>query len=190
MTAPSISDTAATDRQDIARVLAGDREAYADLVDRHQGRIIAHLTRLVGRDAADDLAQESFVRAYQALGRYDPTYPFRGWLLVIASRLAANHAVKRREQTLGDAIGDHGGGDDPGRALSENDALEALQRRLDAALALLTPDARTLYELRFRQELAVDELAIHFCISANALKVRIHRLRSQLAEHLGLPSTE
>ena len=90
MTAPSISDTAATDRQDIARVLAGDREAYADLVDRHQGRIIAHLTRLVGRDAADDLAQESFVRAYQALGRYDPTYPFRGWLLVIASRLAAN----------------------------------------------------------------------------------------------------
>jgi RNA polymerase sigma-70 factor, ECF subfamily len=84
--------TAEIDRVDVARVLAGDLEAFAVLVDRHQGRITSHLTRLVGRTDAEDLAQDTFVRAYQALDRYDATYPFRGWLLVIASRLAASTA--------------------------------------------------------------------------------------------------
>jgi RNA polymerase sigma-70 factor (ECF subfamily) len=184
--APASASTADEDRRDIVRVLGGDNEAFSALVDRHQGRIIAHLTRLVGRDAAEDLAQEAFVRAYQALPRYDATYPFRGWLLVIATRLAVNHGERRREQPLGEAIADHGRHHDPGRELADRDALSALERRIDAALDRLTPEARALYELRFRQELSIDALASHFAVSTNALKVRIHRLRTQLADRLGL----
>ncbi len=186
MSIPASASTADEDRRDIVRVLAGDSEAFSALVDRHQGRLIGHLTRLAGRDAAEDLAQEAFVRAYQALPRYDATYPFRGWLLVIATRLAVNHLARRRELPLGEAIGDQGRHHDPGRELGERDALGALVRRIDAALERLTPEARALYELRFRQELPVGDLASHFGISANALKVRIHRLRSQLAELLGI----
>jgi RNA polymerase sigma-70 factor (ECF subfamily) len=184
--------TAEQDRRDVAVVLAGDADAFAALVDRHQGRILGHLARLVGRDDAEDLAQETFVRAYQALPRYDATYPFRGWLLVIASRLAANHAARRRERTLGDALADHPaapaghGRHDPAQRFAEDDAAADLVRRLDQALATLSPDARALYELRFRQELPIEELANHFAISENALKVRIHRLRAQLASQLGL----
>jgi RNA polymerase sigma factor (sigma-70 family) len=184
-TAPT--GTAEEDRRDVARVLAGDVEAFAALVDRHQGRIVSHLTRLAGRSDAEDLAQDTFVRAYQALPRYDATYPFRGWLLVIASRLAANHAAKRRERRLGDhgdAVGP--GTDDPARTVSEADAADDLQRRLDRALGGLNPEARALYELRFRQQLTPAELASHFAISENALKVRVHRLRAQLAARLGL----
>lgn len=70
--------TADEDRREVARVLSGDVEAFAVLVDRHQGRIVSHLTRLVGRSDAEDLAQDTFVRAYQAIERFDPTYPFRG----------------------------------------------------------------------------------------------------------------
>lgn len=184
--APASASSADQDRRDIVRVLSGDREAFSALVDRHQGRIIAHLARLAGRDAAEDLAQEAFVRAYQALPRYDATYPFRGWLLVIATRLAFNHGARRGEQPLGEAIADHGRDHDPGRELTERDALSALVRRIDAALDHLTPEARALYELRFRQELSIDALASHFDVSTNALKVRIHRLRTQLAERLGL----
>jgi RNA polymerase sigma factor (sigma-70 family) len=186
MSIPASASTADEDCRDIVRVLGGEREAFSALVDRHQGRIIGHLTRLVGRDAAEDLAQEAFVRAYQALPRYDATYPFRGWLLVIATRLAVNHGARRREQPLGEAIGEHGRQDDPGRELGERDALSALVRRIDAALDRLTPEARALYELRFRQELSINALACHFAVSTNALKVRIHRLRTQLAELLGL----
>jgi len=186
MSIPASASTADEDRRDIVRVLGGDRDAFTALVDRHQGRLIGHLTRLAGRDAADDLAQEAFVRAYQALPRYDATYPFRGWLLVIATRLAVNHGARRRELPLGEAIGERGSHQDPGRELGERDALRALERRIDDALHRLTPDARALYELRFRQELPIDALASHFAVSTNALKVRIHRLRAQLAELLGL----
>lgn len=177
--------TADADRADVARVLAGDREAFAALVDRHQGRVVGHLRRLVSAADADDLAQDAFVRAYEALDRYDPRYPFRGWLLVIASRLAINHGVRRREAPLAD---DHDGArdDDPARVVAEADAADHLARRLARALEALPPDARALYELRFRQELAPAELARHFAISGNALKVRIHRLRRTLARHLGL----
>jgi RNA polymerase sigma-70 factor (ECF subfamily) len=179
--------TADEDRRDVQAVLAGAVDGFAALVDRHQGRIVAHLTRLVGRDDAEDLAQETFVRAYQALARYDPAYPFRGWLLVIASRLAANHGARRRERLH--HLGDDGqvpGGGDPATAVAEADAHAVLVARLDGALATLPPAARILYELRFRQELGVSELACHFSISENALKVRIHRLRAALADRLGI----
>lgn len=178
--------TADLDRTDVARVLAGDVEAFAVLVDRHQGRITSHLVRLVGRSDAEDLAQDTFVRAYQALDRYDATYPFRGWLLVIASRLAANHAARRRERLLGEHDDHLAGTADPARHVAEADAADDLQRRLDHALARFPPEARALYELRFRQDLSPAELANHFGISENALKVRVHRLRAQLAARLGL----
>jgi RNA polymerase sigma-70 factor (ECF subfamily) len=179
--------TADEDRRDVARVLAGEREAFAALVERHQGRVIAHLARCVGRDDAEDLAQEAFVRVYRALDRYDPAYPFRGWLLVIASRLAANHGQRRRERALGETDPEQPRrGADPAAAVAEADAEAALLARIDAALASLSAEARSLYELRFRQELPLPELAHHFGISENALKVRIHRLRRTLAERLGI----
>ncbi len=178
--------TADEDRFDVARVVSGDTEAFAVLIDRHQGRIVSHLTRLIGRNDAEDLTQDTFVRAYQAIDRYDPTYPFRGWLLVIASRLAANHAAKRRERLLGDHSDAFAADHDPAKQVSEADAADDLQRRLDLALQQLPSESRVLYELRFRQQLSPGELANHFGISENALKVRVHRLRAQLAARLGL----
>ena len=183
-----VTGTADEDRRDVLRVLGGEVDAFAALVDRHQGRIVSHLTRLVGPSDAEDLTQDTFVRAYQALARFDPTYPFRGWLLVIASRLAANHAARRRERRLGEHIAETPGpaSNDPARQVAEADAADDLQRRVDRALAELSDDARTLYELRFRQQLTPAELASHFAITENALKVRVHRLRTQLAARLGL----
>jgi len=179
--------SAEQDCRDVGSVLAGDAEGFAVLVDRHQGRIVNHLARLVGRDDAEDLAQDTFVRAYQALPRYDPRYPFRGWLLVIATRLAANHAARRRETLLPELPEDPGRRrEDPALIVAEADSFAALVLRLDRALATLGDDARALYELRFRQELTVSELAVHFQCSENALKVRIHRLRATLATRLGL----
>lgn len=179
--------TADDDRRDVRRVLDGDVEAFAALVDRHQGRLIAHLRRLVGPDDAEDLAQEAFVRAYQALDRYDPTYPVRAWLLVIASRLATNHLDRNRQRCMSDtatlAAPHH---DDPAVACAERDAATDLQHRLDRALAALPVETRTLYELRFRQELDLPCLARYLGISNGALKVRIHRLRQHLAGALGI----
>ncbi|MBA2480638.1 MAG: sigma-70 family RNA polymerase sigma factor [Planctomycetes bacterium] len=187
-----MTQSADEDQRDVARVLAGETDAFAALVERHQGRIRNHLARCVGPDDADDLAQDTFVRAFQALDRFDQTYPFRGWLLVIASRLAANHGARRRERPSGGSMPEPAPrrDDDPAAAFADRDARDELVRRLDAALATLPPDARALYELRFRQECPVNELAHHFQISEGALKVRVHRLRQALAEHLGIDSPQ
>jgi RNA polymerase sigma factor (sigma-70 family) len=181
--------TADEDLRDVRRVLAGDHEAFAALVDRHQGRLASYLRRCVGVHDADDLLQDTLLRAYQALARYDPTYPFRGWLLVIASRLASNHRAKWRPQASTGSE-EPASLQDPAAALTQADEITQLQRRLDAALLCLPMDARALYELRFRQELSIDELAHHFAISPGAMKVRIHRLRQALSARLGLTLPE
>lgn len=183
--------TADEDRTDIAAVLAGDRNRFAVLVDRHQRRLRAHLTRLVGAADAEDLAQDAFLRAYTALDRYDPTYPFRGWLLVIATRLAANHRERRHEQRFAaDAPEPAGPCADPARTVAEADAADDLGRRLDRAVAELGDDARDLFELRFRQELEPAALASHLGISPGVLKTRLWRLRQQLATALNFDEAQ
>jgi RNA polymerase sigma-70 factor, ECF subfamily len=183
---PARGLTADADRLDVTRALAGDREAFADLVRRHQARIIAHLVRMVGRDEAADLAQDAFVRAWTALDRYDPTYPFRGWLLVIASRLALHHRARRREPPdLGD-WDPPAPGHDPAQLLADADETEHLRRRLEAALARLGDDDRMLYELRYRQDLPISALAAELGCSTGALKVRLLRMRRRLGGLLGV----
>ena len=180
MTSPIVL-TADEDRLDIQRVLAGDDEAFSALVERHQGRIRAFVRRLVGESDADDLAQETFVRAWSALGRYDPTYPFRGWLLVIAGRLATNHRARRRPQSLGDY--------EPTVPRSDDDVHAERMQKLEFALSAMAADDRLLYELRYRQELSIVELARHLALNSNACRVRLHRLRARLAAAVGVPDT-
>ena len=76
------------------------------LVRRYQARVASHVTRMVGnRDDALDLAQEIFLKVFQALDRFNPAYKFSTWLFRIAGNAAIDHLRKRRPRTvpLGDA---------------------------------------------------------------------------------------
>lgn len=169
------------DHADIARVLAGDVEAFRGLVERHQDRVLGHLRRLVGASQTEDLCQETFVRAFCSLGDFDHAYPFRGWLLVIASRLAMNHRARRRPGRLDEErLPVDPSSPDPAERAAASDEREHQVRRLEAALASLSDDDRDLYELRFRQELSAAEIARHHAVAENAIHVRIHRLRQRL----------
>lgn len=185
-----MNDACAADHADVARVLAGDVEAFRGLVERHQDRVLGHLRRLAGAEHAEDLCQETFVRAYRALAAYDPAYPFRGWLLVIASRLALNHRARIRPGRLdADVLPADPSSPDPAEAIAARDDREHQMRRLELALADLSDADRDLYELRFRQELSAAEIACHHTIAENAVHVRIHRLRQRLIAALR-PATE
>jgi RNA polymerase sigma factor (sigma-70 family) len=169
------------DDADIARVLAGDVEAFRGLVERHQDRILGHLRRLAGTSQAEDLCQETFVRAFSALAGYDRAYPFRGWLLVIASRLAMNHRARIRPGRLDEEmLPVDPSSPDPAEHAEASDERAYQVRQLESALASLSAEDRDLYELRFRQELSVAEIAGHHGIAENAINVRIHRLRQRL----------
>ena len=85
----------------VRRVLAGDEALFEVLVRRYQARVASHVTRMVGnRDDALDLAQEIFLKVFQALDRFNPAYKFSTWLFRIAGNAAIDHLRKRRPRTV------------------------------------------------------------------------------------------
>ena len=81
----------------VRRVLAGDEDVYGILVQRYQSRIVAHISRMIGnREEGLDLAQEIFLKVFQALDRYNPDFKFSTWLFRIAGNAAIDYLRKKR----------------------------------------------------------------------------------------------
>jgi RNA polymerase sigma-70 factor (ECF subfamily) len=100
---PGVSDSTSqpTDETLVVAALAGDETAFAVLVRRYQRRLTAFLGQLVGdTELARELTQETFIRAWSALERFDPKYRFSTWLFRIAHNLGIDQLRRRRLQTV------------------------------------------------------------------------------------------
>jgi RNA polymerase sigma-70 factor (ECF subfamily) len=96
-----LEPTEIEDVEIVRRVLAGEEALFEVLVRRYQARVASHVTRMVGnRDDALDLAQEIFLKVFQALDRFNPAYKFSTWLFRIAGNAAIDHLRKRRPRTV------------------------------------------------------------------------------------------
>ena len=94
------------DRQDTARLRRGDLTGLDGLMARHQDRLFRYLRRLLGDETvAEDLFQQTWVRVAERARRYDPSRPFRPWLLAVAHNLALDHLRRRRPESLDDGDG-------------------------------------------------------------------------------------
>src|SRR5687768_16781518 len=86
----------------VARARAGDLDAFGALVTRHQHRLVNFVRLMMSsaadRDAAEDVAQEAFLRAYRALGQFRGQSTFRTWLYQIATNVARTHSARRRDR--------------------------------------------------------------------------------------------
>jgi len=175
----------------IARARDGDVRAYGDLVERY--RDIAFRTAyLITRSAADaeDAAQEAFVKAYYALGRFRTQSPFRPWILRIVANEARNRvrSVRRRERLALRVAEDRPSG---GAAPSPEAA--ALDRERDEALltamAQLSEPDRQIITCRYLLDLSEAETADTLGIRRGTVKSRLSRalgrLRQVLPETLG-----
>ncbi|NRA39182.1 MAG: sigma-70 family RNA polymerase sigma factor, partial [Planctomycetes bacterium] len=111
---------------------------------------------------------------------------FISWLLVISSRLALNHLRNEKPHRLPhiDDCQVAAGGLGPARQIENEDQAVYIARCLDRVLSTMNEKARLLYELKFRQELSLEEMAEHLACSVSAVKVRVHRLRKSLQEAL------
>ena len=89
------------DSQLVDAYLQGNRYAFHELTNRYQGRLLNFIYRTIGdRDRAEDLVQETFVRVYRHLHRFDPTKKFSTWIYTIASNLAKNELRNRSRNPL------------------------------------------------------------------------------------------
>ena len=176
-----------SDREIVEQVLAGDRECFRLLVERHQGLVFRQIRRLIrDADQVEDLAQESFVKAYTRLDRYDPRWAFTTWLGTISTRTALNaiRSEARRRKTEPAELYRHtrpaGAFDDPREQLSRRQWLEALGREV----AKLSEKMRLVFGLRHEEGHSIKEIASVTGLSASAVKVTLHRARRRLREQL------
>lgn len=173
-----------TDGEIVRAVLAGDRERYAQLVERYRDRYARYAARMLGSlDAAEDAVQDAFVRAYDQLSQCREPEKFVGWFfLILRNRCFAERRRSRSEASLdaADAIA---------AADRTDDGAESAERRraLQLALMELTPDQREVFVLKHVEGLSYGEIAERLSTSIPSLKMRMHRaydrLREQLREH-------
>ena len=170
--------------QDILqRALNGDDEAYAQVVEVYQTPVYNLCYRMLGESGeAEDAAQETFWRAYQAMNRYDRQRPFGTWLLSIAAHYCIDQQRKRRlptyeldevtEETFPDPT------PNPEKAVGQ---LEQ-DRLLHQLLAAMNPADRAVIVLRYWNDLSEDEISQALSLTVSAVKSRLPRARLLLAQ--------
>ena len=171
----------------LRRIRAGDREAYAELVRRFEGPLFGFFGRMgLSRAQAEDLAQESFLRAWRSLDRFDPIRArFSTWLFAIARNLALDEHAQVATTRVDDAAvetAEERVDERPGPA--EALALQQRLRALRAALRTLAPAERCVLALSYVSELDSATIARLEGCSVGALRVRLHRARLRLRELL------
>ena len=170
---------AAADRATVERVLSGDMESFAELIQRHQSAVYSHMLRMVRRpEDAMDLTQESFVKAFKYLAHYNPRWAFKTWLMTIATNTAINFIQKRRLQTVSlEEVAE------PAAAPTRSHAKE-LEPALLVALGRLPEKARAMFNLRYQEGLSLDEIGAMLGESLANVKVTLHRARRFLKAEL------
>jgi len=183
-----ITDAVSDETQLLERIRNGATDEFAEIVRRHQTRVFAVLARYE-RDAQrlEDLAQETFVKAWRALEQFDGRAPFEHWISRIAVRTAIDHLRKR--QRVRNEIGfDEVGEDALDWLQTDGDEGEldarAARELLDLAMRELAPADQLVITLQEIEGRSVKEIAGLMGISGVAVRVRALRARAKLKSAL------
>jgi len=168
------------DGEHVRETLAGDMAAFEELVDRHRAVVYRVAARVVGREEAEDVTQETFLRAYHRLRRFRGESSFRSWLLRIAHNTAVNAARRRRPEPV-DPVTEGGVADAAREPVS---ALEEAERRerLELKLRDLRPEHRVVLVLRDLEGLAYEEIATATDTPVGSVKGRLYRARREMID--------
>jgi RNA polymerase sigma-70 factor, ECF subfamily len=193
---PSVETTGDTDAVAIERTLAGDREAFHILLERHSHNVFRLAYRMTGNQHdAEEVVQEAFLRAYQKLSQFAERANFGTWVY----RIAANYAIDRmRQRHSEDSQREHPGRDtderleldrmsivpdaapSPERLAQSGELAEHLRR----AMNTLTPAERTAFVMRHWGGSGIDEIATALSSSTSAAKNTVFRSVQKLRQAL------
>jgi RNA polymerase sigma-70 factor (ECF subfamily) len=171
----------------VRRCLAGERDAFGELVARHGGAVHRVAWRVLrSADDAEDAAQEAFVRAWRALPAFDQSREFRPWMLRIAANAAITMRSARRDHEPldeTDAAGEPlrpGGLSAPGASPADVAQAREMLAMVHRAVGAMPADAAALFQLRYGEELTVEEISEVLGMRPNAVAVALHRLRGRI----------
>ena len=186
----------ATDQEVVVLAKSGKDAAYRELVRRYERPVFSLIYRMVrDRELAEDLAQETFVKALNAIESYRPEFKFSSWIFKIANNAAIDHLRRREHDTLSldgspnaetaDAV--------EATALQVSDRtetpLEELEARelggaIEVAIGRLRPEYRACILLRHVEGRPYEEIAEMLSLPLGTVKTYIHRARNELRQAL------
>lgn len=178
----------------VAAAAAGDRQAFTILVLRYRPRVHGLVMNMIRNEAdAWDLTQEVFLKAWQAIGRFEQRSSFFTWLYRIAHNVTCDWLRKKRpelsvpfgdDSPIGQAGVEAAGVPDGGDAPSANLERKDLRAALDAAMGLLSPEHRQAILLKEVQGLKYEEIAVVMDCSLGTVMSRLFYARKRLQEIL------
>lgn len=167
--------------------LEGDQDAFAEIVYAFQDSVFNLCYRMLGeRTEAEDASQETFLRAYLNLQRYDPSRSMKTWLLSIASNHCIDRLRRRRlvwlslEEPLPNNLALASDAPDP----EESTLLRERSEKVQGLLTQLSPDYRAAVVLRYWYDFSYAEIADMLDTTESAIKSRLFRARQALADNM------
>jgi RNA polymerase sigma-70 factor (ECF subfamily) len=172
--------------------LAGDPNAFRQLVARYQTRLLNFMYRMIGdRERAEDLVQETFLRVYRHLHRYDPSRKFSTWLYTIGSNLAKNELRNRKRSplVLFQTLRQRWRGEqrpfdfeDSANRPDRMYAVQHLREVVDQTVARLADHHREVFVLRELEGRSYEEIAEITGCNIGTVKSRLNRARQSFAQ--------
>ena len=181
-----------SDQEVVLRARSGQEAAYRELIRRYERPVFALLFRMLrDRELAEDLAQETFVKALNAIDSYRPEFKFSSWIFKIANNAAIDHLRRRELDTLSLDGSPHAETPEAMQATalqigarqeSPLDTVEAkeLGSAIEAAIGSLRPEYRSCILLRHVEGRAYEEIAEILNLPLGTVKTYIHRARNEL----------
>jgi len=171
-----------TEAEIVIRVLKGDRQAYALLVEEYKNPVYNLAYRMTGNsEDADDLTQETFIRAYQYLWQYDTSRKFFTWLYTLALNLIRSHLRKKNKYNKSsEELSEHLFADK--NPSPETKLIET--QEISVCLLRLEYESRALLIMKFHQGLTFEEIAQITGKSLSAVKMSVYRGLEKLKELL------
>ncbi len=191
------ADHSTLDDRELAELACRGREgAFRELLTRYERPVFSLVYRMVrDRGKAEDLAQETFIRAFNAIDSYDPSYKFSNWIFKIANNHTIDHLRKRRLDTVSIHGSPHAttqeeesrttlaveSGDETPQEYVEN---RELGGHIDRAIGALRPEYRTVILLRHVEGYSYEEIAQIMDVPLGTVKTYLHRARGELKGRL------
>jgi RNA polymerase sigma factor (sigma-70 family) len=185
--------TGLNDNEIISKVLSGDQQAYAGLVNRYQNYVFTLTLRMIkSREDAEEVAQDIFIKAYRSLPNFRGDSKFSTWLYTIVNTTCITFLRKKKLDV-------HSLDDEKHFEVADNidsgmraNQVEQKSRAtmVTSAISLLNPDDAEVITLFYKAEQSLEEIAQVLGIEMNTAKVRLHRARTRLKEKMQLHFSE
>jgi RNA polymerase sigma factor (sigma-70 family) len=179
--------TGLSDNEIISRVLQGEQNAYAELVNRYQAYVFTLTLRMIkSREDAEEVAQDVFIKAYRYLADFRGESKFSTWLYTITNTTCITFLRKKKlnihsldNEKVFEAAENHDSGFNANLVEQKSKV-----NMVNQAIALLSPDDAEVITLFYKAEQNLDEISKILGLESNTVKVRLHRARTRLKEKM------